>query len=90
MTLDEYLARQSPNNAQLIKIMIIVGVFVIIFSLIVSINNFKNGKNDSDHPVELNSMIGYLMGVVLIYVLFRWWSFGLYIAIVYGLILWVG
>lgn len=90
MTLDEYLARQSPNNAQVIKIMIIIAVFAFIFGMIVSINNFKNGKNDSDHPVELNSLVGYFIGAILLYVLFRWWSFGLYLAMIYGLMLWYG
>ena len=57
MTLDEYLAKQSPTNAQIIKILIIIGIFVFIFGLTISIHNFKNKENDSENPIELNSIL---------------------------------
>jgi uncharacterized membrane protein HdeD (DUF308 family) len=90
MTLDEYLAKQSPTNAQIIKILIIIGIFVFIFGLTISIHNFKNKENDSENPIELNSILSYLIGAVMIYVLIRWWSFGLYLTMVFGLIYWFG
>jgi len=90
MTLDEYLAKQTPINAQIIKISIVIGIFVFIFGLTISIHNFKNKENDSENPIELNSVLSYFIGAIIIYILIRWWSFGLYLTMVFGLIYWFG
>lgn len=98
ITFDEYLEQQSPGNSKAIKIGLFIAFFALIFCIIVSINNFKKKRrtreNDQE-PAEVNTFVFYLIALGCLYLLYKYfmvpfWGFGLYLIMVYGVVLFLG
>ena len=84
-SIDEFLNKQTSGSSQLYKILIYLTFFVILFCLLISVQNVK--KNQEGDIVPMHGLMFYTLMFFALYILYSWYGWSLYIFMIYGVVI---